>query len=419
MTNLEERNEEIKDLYMKHINPSLMRLIAFMGYDVIEDRAEGSHVYDIMGNEYVDCLGGFGVFVLGHRHPKVIGAVKNQLEKMPLTSKELLIEPYARLAKKLAEISPGELQYTFLCNSGTEAIEGALKLARLKTKKHKFIYTQRAFHGKTLGSLSVTGRDVFQEPFRPLIPGAKMVQFGDADELESAIDSDTAAFIVEPIQGEGGIYEPPDDYFPKVQRICRDKEVLLIIDEVQTGMGRTGKMFACEHWGIEPDIMTLAKALSGGVIPIGAILGTPSVWEVFEDNPLIHSSTFGGNPLACVAALATIEVVEEDNLPEKARIAGEKIIAAMNDLMADNPDIIKDVRGRGCLIGLEFADSDIGGLMISALASRKVLVAFTLNDHSVIRIEPALAINDDDLNWILNAVRESTAEVKEIAASLG
>lgn len=419
MTNFEERNEEIKDLYMKHINPSLMRLVAFMGYDVIEDHAEGSHVYDIMGNKYVDCLGGFGVFALGHRHPKVVEAVKNQLEKMPMTTKELLIEPYARLAKKLAEISPGELQYTFLCNSGTEAIEGALKLARLKTKKHGFIYTQRAFHGKTLGSLSITGRDVFQEPFRPLIPGAKMIQFGDADELEGAIDSDTAAFIVEPIQGEGGIYEPPDDYFPKVQRICRGKEVLLIIDEVQTGMGRTGKMFACEHWGIEPDIMTLAKALSGGVIPIGAILGTPSVWEVFEDNPLIHSSTFGGNPLACVAALATIEVVEEENLPEKARIAGEKIIAAMNDLMADNPDIIKDVRGRGCFIGLEFADSDIGSLMISALASRKVLVAFTLNDHSVIRIEPALAINDDDLNWILNAVRESTVEVKEIAASLG
>ncbi|MCK4721271.1 aminotransferase class III-fold pyridoxal phosphate-dependent enzyme, partial [bacterium] len=314
---------------------------------------------------------------------------------------------------------PGELQYTFLCNSGTEAIEGALKLARLKTGKHKFIYTQRAFHGKTLGSLSITGRDVFQEPFRPLIPGAKMVQFGDADELESAIDDDTAAFIVEPIQGEGGIHEPPDDYFPKAQRICREKGVLLIIDEVQTGIGRTGKMFACEHWGIEPDIMTLAKALSGGVIPVGAILGTPSVWEVFEDNPLIHSSTFGGNPLACVAALATIEVVEEDNLPEKARITGEKIKSAMNDLMAEHPDIIKDVRGRGCLIGLEFADSDIGGLMISALASRKVLVAFTLNDHSVIRIEPALAINDDDLNWILNAIRESTAEVKEIAAALG
>ena len=418
MTGLEERNEEIKNLYMKHINPSLMRLVAFMGYDFIEDHAEGSHVYDIMGNEYIDCLGGFGVFALGHRHPKVVEAVRNQLDKMPLTSKELLVEPYARLAKKLADISPGDLQFIFVCNSGTEAIEGALKLARLKTHKHGLIYTDRAFHGKTMGSLSVTGRDAFQEPFRPLIPGAKKVPFGDSAALENAIDDDTAAFVVEPIQGEGGIHVPPDDYLPMVQKICRDKGVLLIIDEVQTGMGRTGKMFACEHWGIEPDIMTLAKALGGGVMPIGAILGTPSVWEVFEENPLIHSSTFGGNPLACAAALATIEVIEEENLSEKAVIVGEKILNAMRILRDQHPDIIKDVRGKGCLVGVEFSDSDIGGLMISALASRKILVAFTLNNHSVLRIEPALGINDDDLDKIINAIYESTKEVEEISEAL-
>ena len=419
MSSLEDRNEEIKNLYMKHINPSLMRLVAFMGYDIIEDYAEGSHVYDIMGNDYIDCLGGFGVFALGHRHPKVVEAVKKQLDKMPLTSKELLVEPYALLAKKLAEISPGDLQYVFVCNSGTEAIEGALKIARLKTKKHGLIYTDRAFHGKTLGSLSITGREAFQQPFRPLLPGAKMVTFGDAGALESAIDSDTAAFVVEPIQGEGGIHVPPDDYFPAVQKICRDKGILLIIDEVQTGMGRTGKMFACEHWGIEPDIMTLAKAFGGGVMPIGAIMGTPSVWEVFEENPLIHSSTFGGNPMACAAALATIDVVIEENLPEKARTTGEKILREMNVLRNKHPEIIKDVRGMGCLIGLEFSDSDSGGLMISALAARKILIAFTLNNLSVLRIEPALGINEDDLDRILDAIKESTVEVKNILAALG
>jgi putrescine aminotransferase len=418
MSSLEERNDEIKDLYMKHINPSLMRLVAFMGYDFIEDHAEGSHVFDIMGNDYIDCLGGFGVFALGHRHPKVVEAVKKQLDKMPLTSKELLVEPYARLAKKLSEISPGRLQYVFVCNSGTEAIEGALKLARLKTHKHGLIYTERSFHGKTMGSLSVTGREAFQLPFRPLIPGAKKVTFGDADELEAAIDDETAAFVVEPIQGEGGIHVPPDHYFPNVQKICRDKGILLIIDEVQTGMGRTGKMFACEHWGIEPDIMTLAKALGGGVMPIGAILGTPSVWEVFEENPLIHSSTFGGNPLACAAALAAIDAIENENLAEKAAITGVKIFDALKVMMNAHPGIIKDVRGRGCLIGVEFSDSDIGSLMISALAARKVLVAFTLNNHSVLRIEPALGINDDDIDRILHAIKESVVEVEAISEAL-
>jgi len=411
-------NDEIKEIYMNHINPSLMRLIAFMGYDATEDRASGSHVWDNLGNDYIDCLGGFGVFSLGHAHPKVVDAVRHQLEKMPLSSKVLLNEPYARLAAKLAEIAPGDLSYCFICNSGTEAIEGALKIARLKTGKHGLIYTERAFHGKTLGSLSVTGREAFQQPFRPLIPGARKIPFGDADALAQAIDNETACFVVEPIQGEGGIHVPPDDYLPRAQEICREKGVLLIIDEVQTALGRTGKMFACEHWGIEPDIMTLAKALGGGVMPIGAILGTPDVWQVFEENPLIHSSTFGGNPLACAAALAAFEVIEEENLAEKAAATGERILRSLRQMMREHPDIIADVRGRGCFIGLEFTDSDIGGLMISSLAARKVLVAFTLNDYRVLRIEPALGIDDGDLVRLLASFREALNEVAEVVGSL-
>lgn len=419
MTDPEILNEEIKELYMNHVNPSLMRLVGFMGYDTIEDRASGSHVKDIFETDFIDCLGGFGVFSLGHSHPKVIAAVREQLEKMPLASRVLLNEPYARLAKKLADISPGDLQYSFICNSGTEAIEGALKIARLRTKKHGFIYTERAFHGKTLGSLSITGRDAFQEPFRPLIPGAKMIPFGDADALEKAIDDDTAGFVVEPMQGEGGIHIPPDDYLPKAREICREKDVLLIVDEVQTGLGRTGKLFACEHWGVEPDIMTLAKALGGGVMPIGAILGTSDVWTVFEENPLIHSSTFGGNPLACSAAIAAIDVIISENLPAKAEQTGKILLKALNELKDEHPDIIADVRGRGCFIGIEFIDSDVGGLMISSLAARKVLVAFTLNDYRVLRIEPALGIGADDIERILAAMREAAEEVAGVVASLG
>ncbi len=418
MTDPQSINAEITELYMNHVNPSLMRLLAFMGYDVVEDHSSGSHVFDVNGNDYVDCLGGFGVFALGHSHPKVIEAVKNQLEKMPLSSKVLLNEPNARLAAKLASLAPGNLQYSFICNSGTEAIEGALKLARLKTGKHGFIYTEKAFHGKTLGSLSVTGREAFQEPFRPLIPGTKMIPYADADALADAIDDDTAGFIFEPVQGEGGIHIPPDDYLPKVQEICRDKGVLMIADEVQSGMGRTGKMFACEHWGIEPDIMTLAKALGGGVMPIGAILGTPEVWQVFEENPLIHSTTFGGNPLACVAAIATLDVIIEEGLPEKAAKTGELIIQALKEIQRKYPDMIVDVRGKGCFIGIEFSDSDTGGLMISSLAARKILVSFTLNDQSVLRVEPALGIGGEDLERLLKALDESVSEVSGLVASL-
>jgi len=411
-------NDEIINLYMQHINPSLMRLVAFMGYDAIEDHATGSKVWDIFGNEFIDCLGGFGVFSLGHCHPKVVEAVKKQLDRMPLSSKVLLNEPQARLAKKLAQITPGDLKYSFICNSGTEAIEAALKLARLKTKRHGFIYTERAFHGKTLGSLSVTGKESFQQPFRPLLPGAVMVPFGDVDAFAKAANSDIAGFVVEPIQGEGGIHVPPDDYFPKVQEICRKNGILLIIDEVQTGLGRTGKLFACEHWGIEPDLLALAKALGGGVMPIGAVVGTASIWEVFEENPLIHSTTFGGNPLACAAALAALDVIIGENLAEKARINGEKILKGLGEIRKQHPEIFADIRGKGCFIGVEFTDSDIGGLMISALAARKIIVAFTLNDHSVIRIEPALDIPEKDLMRILDAFADSVAEVAGIVAEL-
>ncbi len=419
MTDPRAINDEVTKLYMDYINPSLMRLLAFMGYDTVEDHARGSHVWDNLGNDYLDCLGGFGVFSLGHAHPKVVEAVKRQLERMPLSTKVLLNEPYARLAEKLAKIAPGRLQYTFVCNSGTEAIEGALKLARFKTGKHGFIYAEKAFHGKTLGSLSVTGREAFQQPFRPLIPGTKMIPFGDADALRKAIDDDTACFVIEPVQGEGGIHIPPDDYLPKAREICSEKGALLIVDEVQSGLGRTGRMFACEHWGVEPDIMTLAKSLGGGVMPIGAIMGTPEVWEVFEDNPLIHSSTFGGNPLACAAALAALEVIEEENLPRKAAEAGEKILAGLGLLQARHSRIVKDVRGLGCLIGIEFADSDVGGLMISSLAARKILVAFTLNDYSVLRIEPPLGISDSDIERLLSTMEEALSEIGSIVASMG
>jgi putrescine aminotransferase len=264
----EKYNLEITEKYMKYINPGLMRLVAFMGFDKVEVSSDGSIIRDNLGNEYIDCLGGFGVYSLGHRHPKIIAAMKEQLEKIPFPSKVLLNEPLALLAEKLAEITPGKLQYTFVCNSGTEATEGALKIARLAKGKPGVIYTDNSFHGKTLGSLSVTGREKYQKMSRPLLPGMKLIPFNDADALNDTIDKDTACFIVEPIQGEGGINIPSNDYLPRVREICDKKGILLILDEVQTGLGRSGKLFACNHWDVAPDILTLAKALGGGVMQL-------------------------------------------------------------------------------------------------------------------------------------------------------
>jgi len=414
-----EYNLLISKKYMDHINPGLMRLVAFMGFDHVESYAEGSIIKDNLGNEYIDCLGGFGAYSIGHRHPKVVAAIKDQLDKIPFSSKVLLNEPLALLSEKLALIAPGNLKFSFICNSGAEAVEGALKLARIKKGKPGIIYTENSFHGKTLGSLSVTGREKFQKSSLPLLPNTKAIKFNDVDSLMRTIDNSTACFIVEPIQGEGGINIPSDDYLPKVREICDEKGILLILDEVQSGLGRSGELFASSRWGVSPDLMTLAKALGGGLMPVGAILGTPSVWQVFEDNPLIHSSTFGGNPLAARAALATLEVIIDEELPRQAREKGEWLLPKLRKLSQGFPDLIADVRGTGLFIGIEFINDDIGGLLISALASRFVIVAFTLNSPKVIRIEPALNIPMNLLEKFLIRLEDSLHEVSKVVRDLG
>lgn len=416
-------HEEIRDRviqdYNDYINPSLLRLLAFMGVDQVEDTAEGFKIKDIAGNEWIDCLGGFGVFSIGHRRAEVIEAAKEQLDRMPLSSKILLSKQQADLSRKLAEITPGDLQYTFLCNSGTEAVEAALKLARLHTKRSGIIYTSNAFHGKTLGSLSVTGRDNYTEPCAPLLPMCSSVPFGDISALLRAIDNDTACFIVEPVQAEGGVHIPDVDYLRKVEEICREAGVVFIVDEVQTGFGRTGRMFACDQFGVKPDIMTLAKALGGGVMPIGAVVARSEIWDVFEDNPLIHSSTFGGNPLACVVALKTIEVIEREDLPLKAAAAGCRFIDGLEKLQKKYPEIVTDVRGIGLLIGIEFPDDDIGALFISSVIAHHILVGFTLNNPKVIRIEPPLDIDDPTIDHVLSCIDESLNDVQELVRELG
>ncbi len=404
--------------YEQFINPAVARLFRFMGLATVEWEAEGSIIRDIDGKEYIDCLGGYGVFSLGHRHPKVVAAVKAQLDKMPLSSKVLFDKPLADLSALLAEITPGDLTYSFVVNSGTEAVEGALKLARIHTGRPNFVATSGAFHGKTLGALTATGRELFRAPFQPLLAGFTHVPFGDVAALEAAVDEQTAAVILEPIQGEGGILVPPDDYLPAARRICDRHGAVLICDEVQTGLGRTGAMFAVDHYRVVPDIITTAKALGGGVMPVGAFTARPPLWEKYITAPFLHTSTFGGNPLACVAAAATITVLREEDLPARAAATGGYFLAGLRALADAYPEVIREARGRGLMIGLELTKEGVGGLLMSELINRGVLVAYTLNNPKVIRIEPPLAISREHVDYVLDAFRQAAAAAQDMIEDL-
>lgn len=389
---------------INHLNPAYGNKLSG-AEGAIEFRDSGVWTYDNKGRKYLDCLGGYGIFNVGHRHPKVIEAVKNQLDQVCLHSQELINPWSAYLAKQLASITPEGLEYAFFCNSGTEAVEGAIKLARLYTGKTEIISTRNSYHGVSMGALSATGRDVFRKPFEPLLNGFKHIEFGDIQALEEAIDENTAAVILEPIQGEGGINVPPAGYMKAVRKLTKERGVLLILDEVQTGMGRTGRMFASEHDDISPDIMCLAKALGGGVMPIGAFMSTPEVWQVLVPNPTIHNSTFGGNPLACAAASATIEVLMEENLSARSAVMGSYFKAQLEELKKDYPDMIGDVRGLGLLLGLEFTSEELRWKVQTELFYRGVLVAATLNAHKTMRLEPPLIINKPQIDLAVRTIK--------------
>lgn len=410
--------EETIAKYERFVNPSLARLFRYMGLATVEHSARGSTVTDFKGDEYLDLLGGYGMYGVGHSHPRVVAAVKAQLDRMAMPTKILLNKPMADLAELLAEITPGDLTYSFLCNSGTEAVEAAIKLAKVATGKQGIISTTGAFHGKSLGSLSATGRELFREPFKPLLNGFGHVPFGDAQAIEAAIDNDTAAVIVEPIQGEGGVIVPPSGYLASVREICDRKGVLLIVDEVQTGMGRTGKMFAVEHEGVVPDILCLAKALGGGVMPIGAIVAKPHLWQSFIDAPFLHTSTFGGNPLACAAAIAAIKVTQDENLCENAAVMGNRFVGALREMQVKYPGILAEVRGQGLIIGLEFTHEGYAGFAISELVNNKILAAYTLNNPKVIRIEPPLVITASEVERAIGVWEKIIASAGDLAADL-
>lgn len=403
----------VKENYRSYINPSVVRLLEFMGMDAVEVRGEGIYLYDSVGKEYIDCLGGYGTLAFGHRHPRIVEAVKRQLDELPLSGKVFLSRALSNAARHLAMITPQGLRYSFWCNSGTEAVEGALKTVRLATRRERFVAMKGGFHGKTFGALSVSGRDLYRIPFAPMLDEIIHIPFGDIDALESVLDETVAGVIVEPIQGEGGVVVPPYGYLREIRALCDRCGALMIADEVQTGMGRTGRAFAVEREDVVPDILVLAKALGGGVMPCGAFIATEDVWRPYFDHPFLHTSTFGGNPLACVAADMAMTVLIEEGLAENAANMGEYLLKRLQGLMAEYSDLIRDVRGRGLLIGMELSSEGHAGLMMSELIKRGVIVAYTLNNPTIIRLEPPLIIRRKEVDMVIDRLGDALLQMKK------
>jgi putrescine aminotransferase len=411
--------ERLLARFGRYLNPGLARSFSFMGLDHAEVRAEGAWIEDAAGERYLDFGAGYGVQILGYRHPRLVEAAVRQLrEGMALGSRVLLSAPAVDLAERLAERTPGDLERSFFVNSGAEAVEAAIKFARLSTGRKGLVATDGAYHGKTMGALSVSGRPVYRTPFEPLVPGVRHVPFGDAAAIDAAVDSDTAAVIVEPIQGEGGVIVPPDGYLQRVRAACDRVGARMIVDEIQTGMGRTGPLWAIEREGVVPDYLCAAKGLGGGLVPIGAVVARPEATAFFDTMPLIHTSTFGGGPLAATVALATLDLWAELDLRGRVEALGERALARLRALQGRHPELVREVRGRGLMVAVEVAAPGVAGMVMAGLFARRVLVAHTLNNERVLRLLPPLVIDDGELELALDAFDAAFAEAAEEGAEL-
>ncbi len=399
------------DRFGATMNPGLARVLRFMGLDEVEVTGSGAELIDHAGRRFLDCSGGYGVFLHGYRHPRLVEAARRQLDQLAMSSRVLLNPRTIELAELLAEVAPGDLQYSFFTNSGTESVEAALKFARAATGRSRFISTWGAFHGKSMGALAVSGRALYQDPFRPLIGDVTHVAYGSLEELASTLADDVAAVILEPIQGEGGVIVPPPGYLAGARRLTEQHGALLIADEVQTGLGRTGDLFAVNHEHVVPDLLCLSKALSGGIVPVGAVIGRPGVWEFFSEAPLIHTSTFGGNPLATAVAAEAIRVVREEDLVGQARAKGAWLLPALQEVARRYPTVLREVRGRGLMIGMETATAGVGGALMSELFHRGVVAVYTYNNERVLRLLPPLVIRPDQLEQVVERLDQAARAV--------
>jgi predicted acetylornithine/succinylornithine family transaminase len=367
----------------------------------------GSRLRDIEGREFIDLMAGWAVCCIGHSHPALVSAIAEQAGRLMQTTNVFYTLPQLDLIERLAQLTAGALPRSFLVSSGTEAMEGAIKLAHRATGRAKFVSTENSFHGRTLGALRLSGQAKHRDPFAALLPEPCVVPFDDLDAARAAVDDGTAAFVVEPIQGEGGVNVPRDGYLAGLREICDARGALLIFDEVQTGIGRTGTMLALEHEGVMPDVVTLGKGLGGG-FPVAAFLTSEAVAATVKLGD--HGTTFGGNPLSCAAANAVLEIIAGEKLVERAASLGAQLARRLEGFAGEHPDLVETVRGRGLLVGLVLRDAERAAALPTRALERGVIVNVTAG--RVVRFFPALNIPEDDL-WsgldvVLSLISESS-----------
>lgn len=373
-----------------------------MGLEV--DFAHGPYIYTTDGRRYLDLISGIGVVNIGHGRPQVLAAIREQAARYlhPMVYGEFIMEAQVAYAKALAAVLPGLIDNVYFANSGTEAVEGALKLARKSTGRTKIYSFTGCYHGDTFGSLSCQSDATYRRPFEPLLPEVEALPWNDSAALKQ-ISADTAGVIIEPIQGEGGIRIPDADFLRALRRRCHDTGALLIFDEVMTGFGRTGKLFAAEHWGIEPDVMVLAKALGGG-LPLGAFAAPAQLMHTLSVNPpLAHVTTFGGNPLSCAAGHAALQILLAEKLHERATAIGERFLAGLAELR-ERYSMLTGLRGKGCFIGLDFASSEQTMACAERCLRAGVIVGWTLHHSTILRMAPPLILTDEEVDHALDVL---------------
>jgi acetylornithine/succinyldiaminopimelate/putrescine aminotransferase len=404
--------EQARKDFARHVNDMKLRTLRHAGLDLIFEKAEGAFLYEMgTGRRFIDCICSAGTYNVGHRNPDVIQALKDALDHYDIGIFLFASKPKADCARRLSEVTPGDLTHVTYGSGGGEANDFAIKLSRGYTMKPGIISMEKGYHGHTGFSLSAIGRDAYRKPFEPLMPGFKLVPFNNLKAVKDAMTEDTAAVILEPVQGEGGIYIATDDYLKGLRELCNEREVLLIFDEIQTGWGRTGKMFACEHSGVVPDILTVAKSISGGIYPISATIYKEELNDFLVTNPFIHLSTFGGSDLGCIVAMATIDYLIKHKIPEHAARMGERFQAGFDVLLKKYPQVFKEVRRMGLMMGLQFSNSSIGPRMSYQLAQRGVIAIYTGNDPSVMRLMPVLTIQSEEVDLVLKALDGSMQEI--------
>ena len=427
-------------LHEKHLNNQMVRMLQTIGYDRHYQRAVGQYLYDQEGTEYLDLLSGFGVFAIGRNHPTVVNALKETLtlELPNLVQLDVSILS-GLLAKEILKTTPENINKMFFCNSGTEAVEAAIKFARYTTKRDKIVFCDHGYHGLTLGALSLVGEDIFREGFGTLLPGCISVPFNDLEALEAALQNkDVAAFIVEPIQGKG-VNLPDYNYLPEVERLCKKYGTLFVADEVQTGIGRTGKFWAIDHWNVKPDMICMAKALSGGFVPVGGVAITEKVMDsVFNrmDRAVVHGSTFGKNNMAMAAGLATLQVMEDEKLVENSLAVGTDIISSLN-VLSGQYEFLKEARGKGMMIAVEFnspkslklkaawamLEAANKGLFcqmvtIPLFKEHHILTQVAGHGMNVIKLLPPLNLTQKDRDHIVNSFDKAIADTHQIPGSI-